>query len=102
MEFSQQLSTATSLEVTNRYFTFGKTITGADVSNLAKAVPPAKRILTGSNYDCDWEVKFRAGTNYLAAIHLNRDVIMIEGVQYRDGSGVVMALWQKLAAESAR
>jgi hypothetical protein len=98
---SQKIFNADHLEVTNRYFSFGTNITGADVSGLANAVASAKRRTFGGNLDCDWDVKFYAGTNCLGAIHLNRNVIMVEGVQYNDGTGVVMTFWQTLVTESA-
>jgi hypothetical protein len=99
-EFSQQLSTADRLEVTNRYYLFGTTISGADVSSLTKAIKSARNKTLGADADCDWDAKFYAGTNYLAVIHLNRDVIMVEDVQYHDGTGFVMTFWQKLVKEA--
>jgi len=102
-EFSQQFSTADRLEVTNRYYLFGTSVSGADVSSLTKAIKSARKKTRGADADCDWDVKFYSGTNYLAVIHLNRDVIMVEDVQYHDGTGFVMTFWQKLVkAATAR
>ena len=86
-----------------RYYLFGTSISGADVSSLAKAIKSARKKTLGADADCDWDAKFYSGTNYLAVIHLNRDVIMVEDVQYHDGTGFVMTFWQKLVkAATAR
>jgi len=100
--FSQQLSTADRLVATNRYFAFGSTVTGTEVSSLAKAVTSAKRQTLGAATDCDWDADFFAGTNHLAVIHLHDSVISVDGIQYRDDSGVVTKFWQKPLTERTR
>jgi hypothetical protein len=98
--FSQQLSSADRLEVTNRQSAFGKTITGADVSSLTTAVKSAKKKTWGSGMDWmsprSWEVAFFAGTNRLAVIPVCYGVFKLESVEYSDGTGVVEAFWKKL------
>ena len=101
-EFCQRLSTADHIVVTNRFRAFGTVISGAEVSSLGKAVATASKKLTGASTFCDWDVDFFAGTNHLAGIRLHDSTIMVEGVEYSDGTGVVEAFWEKLERDRER
>ena len=105
-KFSQQLSTADRLEVTNRYFAFGTTITGADVSSLTTAVKSATKKTAGTNLDwmspSSWEVVFYAGTNRLADIPICHGIFKLEGVEYNDGTGFAEQFWKKLEEDRIR
>ena len=99
-EFSQQLSTADRLEVTNRYYAFGETLTGADVRSLTIAIESARKKTWGANMDWmsprNWDVEFYAGTNHLAGLPICYGAFKIEGVEYSDSTGVVEDFWKKL------
>ena len=105
-KFSQQLSTADRLEVTNRYFAFGTTITGVDVSSLTMAVKSAKKKTWGQPMDWGspfvWDVEFYAGTNHLAGIPICYGIFKLEGVEYIDGTGVVEEFSKKLEKDRMR
>jgi hypothetical protein len=100
--FSRRLSSADRLEVTNRHYAFGKTITGADISSLTTAIKSAKKKTWGARMDWNsprsWEVEFFAGTNRLAVIPVCYGVFKLESAEYSDGSGLVKAFWKKLEA----
>jgi hypothetical protein len=99
---SQLLSAADHVVATNRYQAFGCTISGAEVSNLTKAVASAKRPPYGlqeSDFTDPfvWDLEFYAGTNSLAVMHLDRGgFFQLGGVEYIDGTGVGEAFWNKL------
>ena len=99
---SQSLSAADHVVATNCYQTFGCTISGAEVSNLTKAVATAKKPYSGlKELDFkspnDWDLEFYAGTNSLAVMHLERyGFFQLEGIEYVDGTGVGEAFWNKL------
>jgi hypothetical protein len=101
-EFSQRISEADHVVVTNRYLAFGSTISGAEIGSLAKAVASAQRMTLGADTDCDWDADFFSGTNRVAVIHLHDSVIMLDGIQYRDGSGVMTHFWQELLAKRSK
>ena len=99
-EFSQRLSTADHVVVTNRFYALESTITGAEVSNLAKAAKSAKKKTWGANMNWTdhnvWDAEFYAGTNELAVIPMVHDVFKLKNVEYNDGTGVLEAFWKKL------
>ena len=105
-KFSQQLSAADRLVVTNRYFTFGETIAGADVSSVAAAIKSAMKKTWGTGMDWSsprvWDIEFDAGTNRLAVIPVCWGVFRLDGIEYNDGSGVLEAFWNKLEADRTR
>lgn len=102
-KFSQQLSPADRLVVTNRYYAFGATITGADVSSLVTAIKSSKTKKRGTGLDwgspfvCNLE--FYAGTNHLASVPTEYGVFNLDGVEYSDGSGVLEALFKKITGD---
>ncbi len=99
---SQLLSAADHVVATNRYQAFGCTISGAEVSNLTKAVATAKKPYPGMKEldfksPNDWDLEFYAGTNSLAVMHLERHgFFQLDGIEYGDGTGVADAFWNKL------
>jgi hypothetical protein len=99
-EFSKRLPTADRVVVTNRFSALGSTITGAEVSNLAKAAKSATRKTWGANMNWTdpnvWDAEFYAGTNELAVIPIVHGVFKLKDVEYSDGTGVVEAFWKKL------
>lgn len=105
-EFSQPLSKADHVVVTNRFFAFGSTIAGAEVSNLAKAAKSAKKKTSGADLDWMspriWDVEFYAGTNRLAVIPIGYGEFKQKGVEYIDDTGVVEAFWKKLEEDRMR
>jgi hypothetical protein len=100
--FSRQISSADRLEVTNRHYALGKTITGADVRRLTTAMQSAKKKTWGARMDWNsprsWDVEFFAGTNRLAVIPLCYGVFKLERAEYSDGTGFVEAFGKKLEA----
>jgi len=100
--FLQRLTTADRLEVTNRSYAFGTTITGADVRSLTTAIESARKKRLGAELDWrsprTWDVEFFAGTNHLADLPICYGVFKIDGVEYWEGSGVTEAFWKKLEA----
>jgi hypothetical protein len=107
--FSQLLSAADHVAATNRNGqVFGCIVSGAEVSNLAKAVASAKRpyglkALDFTRDPFNWDLEFYAGTNSLAVMHLlGNGFFNLEGVQYCDGTGVAEAFWKKLEADRMR
>ena len=105
-KFSQQLSAADRLVVTNRYFSFGEIITGADVSSVTAAIKAARKKTWGANMDWSsdrvWDMEIDAGTNRLAVIPVCWGVFRLDGIEYNDGSGVLEAFWNKLEADRTR
>jgi hypothetical protein len=101
-ELSQRIAGADHVVVTNRYLAVGSTISGADIGSLAKAVASAQRVTYGSDTDCDWDADFFSGTNRLEVIHLHGDVLMFDGIQYRDDTEVVSRFLKKLQDERTR
>jgi hypothetical protein len=101
-ELSQRLAEADHVVVTNRYLAFGSTMSGAEIGSFAKAVQSAKRVTYGTDTDCDWDADFFSGTNRLEVIHLHGDVVMFDGVQYRDDTEVVSRFLKKLQDERTR
>lgn len=94
-EISQRIAGADHVVVTNRSAGFGFSVSGAKLNHLATAVASARRVTLGANTDCDWDADFFSGTNRLAVIHLHDSVIMLDGVQYRDGTGALTHFWQE-------
>jgi len=98
--FLPQLSTADRLEVTNRYYAFGTTITGTDVRSLTTALTSAKKKTWGAGMDWtspqSWDIEVYAGTNRLAGFPVCYGVFKIGGVEYSDGSGAAVVFWKKL------
>jgi hypothetical protein len=107
-QLSQLLSAADHVVATNHNGqAFGCTVSGAEVSNLAKAVASAKipHGLKALDFTdpFDWDVEFCAGTNSLAVMHLlNHGFFKLEGVEYCDGTGVAEAFWEKLEENRMR
>jgi hypothetical protein len=107
-EVSRRISTADHVAATNRNgIVFSCTISGVEVSNLAKAVTSAMKPygLKESDYTnpFDWDLEFCAGTNSLAVMHLlNHGFFKLEGVEYCDGTGVAEAFWKKLEEDRTR
>jgi len=100
-ELAQSLSAADHIVATNRYQTFGCTISGPEVGKLAQAVGSASRPSGLAGMDVqnpnDWDLEFYAGTNSLAVMHLlNHGFFQLEGVEYDDGTGVAETFWKKL------
>jgi hypothetical protein len=103
---AQHFSTADHIEATNRYFAFGATITGAGVSSLTAAVKSARKKITGTGLDwrdprC-WDVEFYSGTNHLGGFPTFSGIFKLEGVEYRDGTGVMEEFWKKLEKDRTR
>jgi hypothetical protein len=105
-EFWQSLSKADHVVVTNRFFAFGSTIAGAEVSNLVKAAKSAKKKTSGADLDWKspriWDAGFYAGTNCLTIVPIGFGEFKQEGVEYIDGTGVVEAFWKKLEEDRMR
>jgi hypothetical protein len=105
-KFSQLLSSADQLVVTNRYYAFGATITGTNVNSLITAIKSAKMKKWGA--DMDWgspsvcNLEFYAGTNCLTSIPLDYGVFKLDGVEYSDGSGVLESFFKKVAEDETR
>ena len=105
-KFSRQFSTADHLEVTNRYYAFGATITGADVSSLITAVKTATKKTGGTSLDwmspITWNVELYTGTNRLVDIPICHGVFKLEDVEYNDSTGFVEKFWKKLEEDRIR
>ena len=99
-DFSQRVVTADRIVVTNRFRTFGTTITGAEVSQVTKAVAFAKQNRLPAAAVYDWDVAFYAGTNYLSAIHLQGSGFLIGDAEYTDHTEVLNKFWEKLTREA--
>ena len=98
--FSRLLSSADRIEVTNHWYAFGSSITGAELTGIAQAVASGKKNTFGPPYDWKspriWQVEFYRGTNHLAVIRTGYGVFEAAGVEYRDGTGTLLASWKKL------
>jgi hypothetical protein len=106
-ELSQRIAKADHVVATNRNgVVFICTKSGAEVSNLAKAVKSGTKNTLETDLDWtnpyDWDVDFYAGTNSLAVMHLLHGYFQLEGVEYIDGTGVAEAFWKKLEEDRTR
>jgi hypothetical protein len=105
-EFSKRISTADRIVATNNYYALGLDMSGADVSNLTRAIASAHKKTAGTDLDWSnpfiWNLKFFAETNQLAVIPTGYGEFSIEGISYRDGTGIMEALWKKLEADRTR
>jgi hypothetical protein len=105
-KFEQQLSSTDRLVVTNRYYAFGATITGTNVSSIITAIKSSKTKKWGT--DLDWgsplvcDLEFYAGTNRLAIIPTEHGVFHLDGVEYFDSSEVLEAFCKKVAGDKMR
>ncbi|HEY5233651.1 MAG TPA: hypothetical protein VIK35_08970 [Verrucomicrobiae bacterium] len=103
---SRQISSADRLVVTNRYYAFGATITGTNVSCLITVIKSARTKRWGT--DMDWgdpfvcNLVFYAGTNQLASIPAVYGVFNLDGVEYSDVSGVLEAFCKNVAGDRTR
>lgn len=99
---SQLLSTADRIEATNHWYAFGNSIAGAEVREITRAIASAKKNTVGKPHDWThpyprvWDFEFHAGTNQLAIIRTAWGVFEIASVEYRDGTGTLLASWKKL------
>jgi hypothetical protein len=71
-------------------------VSGERVKKIVKAVSRAKRLQLGTNSMWDWQLRFYAGTNFLAAIRFQADVFLAENGEFADESGELEKLYGEL------
>ena len=105
-ELSQRIAETDHVIVTNHYRAAGSAMTGAAISNLAKAVASANKKTVGADLDWTsprvWDVELYAGTNQFALVRVCYGIFQLEGVEYSDSTGVIETFWKKLDEDKAK
>jgi hypothetical protein len=106
-QYSRQLSTIDRFEATNRYYRVGVTITRPDADALSAAIASGRKNTLGApmawaDNPHRWDVELYGGTNHVLTIPTCYGVFGLGGVEYRDGSGVLEALWKSWETAVAR
>ncbi len=94
--FVQQIAKADRIVATNRYLASAFVTTGDEVLSISKALASAKRDRNSYATAFAWEAQFYAGTNFLTVILFSDRLFWTDDAQYREGTGVLMAFYDRL------